>query len=110
MRVVNNPEAGSYDAIVDGEVVGMVVYERKHDRVIVRHTAVLPGFRGRGIATALARGALEDMLRDGLSLTNHCGFLAGFLERNPRYARLIDPERPGRVLWWDMTAAGGRAT
>jgi predicted GNAT family acetyltransferase len=95
VMVRNNVAAGSYDAVVDGQVVGMVVYERKGDRVIVRHTIVEPGHRGQGIATTLVRAALDDLAANQLSLTNYCGFITEFIAANPGYAGLLDQQRPG---------------
>ncbi len=97
VTVRNNEAAGSYDAVVDGQVVGMVVYERKGDRVIVRHTIVAPDHRGEGIATTLVRATLDDLVANDLSLTNYCGFITEFIAANPGYARLLDAERPGRA-------------
>lgn len=97
VTVRNNVDAGSYDAVVDGTVVGMVVYERKGDRVIVQHTIVQPDHRGQGIATTLVRATLDDLAANGLRLTNYCGFLTEFIAAHPEYAGLLDAERPGRA-------------
>ena len=70
VTVRNNTDAGSYDAVVDGQVVGMVVYERKGDRIIVRHTIVQPEHRGQGIATTLVRAALDDTPRSSSMVEN----------------------------------------
>jgi predicted GNAT family acetyltransferase len=95
VAVRNNVDAGSYDAVIDGHVVGMVVYERKGDRIIVRHTIVQPDHRGQGIATILVRAALDDIVANGLRLTNFCGFLTDFIAANPEYAHVLDAGRPG---------------
>ena len=95
VTVRNNVDAGSYDAVIDEHVVGMVVYERKGDRVVVRHTIVEPGHRGQGIATTLVRATLDDLAANGLSLTNYCGFITGFIAVHPEYAHLLDEQHPG---------------
>ena len=97
IAVQNNAESGSYEAILDGKVVGLVVYERRDGRMIFRHTIVDPGYRGRGIATELVRGALDDLVAQGLTLTNYCGFIDSFITANPAYARVVDQRQPGRV-------------
>lgn len=98
VTVRNNAEAGCYDAVLGDRVVGMIMYERRGDRMVIRHTIVDPEFRGQGIAGALARAALDDLLASGMTLTNYCGFIAGFIKRNPGYARLIDARQPGRAV------------
>ncbi len=97
IAIQNNAESGSYEAILDGKVVGLVVYERRDGRMIFRHTIVDPGYRGRGIATELVRGALDDLVAQGLTLTNYCGFIDSFITANPAYAKVVDQRHPGRV-------------
>ena len=98
ITVQNNTESRSYDAIVDDKVIGMIIYERRGDRIMFHHTIVEPDFRRRGIATTLVRGALDDLRAQGETLTNYCGFVSDFITANPRYADLVDHEQPGRVL------------
>ena len=61
IEVRDNPESGTYEAILDGKVVGLIVYERGDGRRVVHHTIVDPGYRGRGVATELVRAALDDL-------------------------------------------------
>ena len=95
--ISNSTVCRSYDAVLDGRVVGTIVYELRDNRMIIRHTMVDPQFRGTGIAKALAKQALDDLAASGRTLTNYCGFIADYIERNPGYASLIDPGRPGRA-------------
>ncbi|HEY0936712.1 MAG TPA: GNAT family N-acetyltransferase [Trebonia sp.] len=97
ITVQDNPESGSYDAALGDQVVGTIVYERRDHRMVIRHTVVDPGFRGQGIAKALAQAALDDLLASGVTLTNYCGFIADFIDRNPRYAQVVDTRQPGRA-------------
>jgi uncharacterized protein len=95
VTVRDNTESLSYDALVGGAVVGMIVYEHAGSRMVFRHTIVEPEFRGRGIATTLVRAALDDVRAKGLMLSNYCGFVSEFIAAHPRYADLIDAEHPG---------------
>lgn len=103
ITVRNSTESGTYDAVLDGRVVGTIVYELRDGRMVIRHTVVDPEYRGRGIAKALAQKALDDLAANGTTLTNYCGFIAGYIERNPEYARLVDPDKPGRAHPRDAT-------
>ena len=99
VTVKNNAESRSYDAFIDGEVAGSIVYEHAGDRrVVFTHTFVNPRFRGRGVGNALVRGALDDVRAKGLTLTNFCDFVARYIDAHPEYADLLDATHPGHVL------------
>jgi hypothetical protein len=95
LTIRDNPESLCYDALIDGEVVGTIVYEHSGPRIVFRHTIVEPAYRGRGIATTLVRTALDDVRAKGIPLSNYCGFVAEFITAHPEYQDLIDAEHPG---------------
>jgi hypothetical protein len=97
ITVRDNTDSLSYDALVDGQAVGIIVYEREGQRIVFRHTIVEPEFRGRGIGTELVRGALDDVRARGMTLTNYCGFVSGFMGAHPEYADLVDAAHPGHA-------------
>jgi hypothetical protein len=98
ITIRNNADAGSYDAVLADEVVGTIVYELVGNRMVLLHTVVDQEFRGQGIAKALAQTALDDLVTSGMTLTNYCGFIADFIDRNPGYARVVDADKPGRAV------------
>jgi uncharacterized protein len=98
MTVRQNTEAGSYEALVGDQVVGVVVYEQRGDRMVFLHTNVRPEFRGRGVAADLVRAALDDVAAHGRTFTNYCGFITDFVARNPSYEDLVDAEHPGHIM------------
>jgi uncharacterized protein len=99
VAVKNNAEARSYDAYVDGEVAGSIVYEQASERRLVfTHTFVKPQFREHGVGNTLVRSALDDVRAKGLTLTNFCDFVARYIDANPEYADLLDAAHPGHVL------------
>ena len=95
----DNTEARCYDALVDDEVVGSLVYDHPGtgtgSRIVFRHTIVEPEFRGRGIGTTLAKAALDDVRAKGMTLSNYCGFVSEYIDAHPEYADLLDAEHPG---------------
>ena len=102
IEVRNNHDSRSYDAVLDGRVVGMIVYERVASRLMIRHTIVDPTLRGRGIGRTLVQVALDDVRTSGLTLTNFCSFVGAFIEANPEYRHLIDARLPGTVTIADQ--------
>lgn len=96
LEVVRDEKAGIYDAIVgDREVAGLTYDVVGGDRLVLRATSVLPEFRKQGIATALIRRVLDDVRAQGKTVTIMCPIVHTFIDHNPEYADLIDPEHPG---------------
>lgn len=98
VSVKDNVQSRTYDVIVDGEVVGSIVYEQAADRRLVfTHAFVGPRFRRRGVGNVLVRGALEDVRARGMTLTNFCDFVARYIDAHPEYVDLLDATHPGHV-------------
>ncbi|MCL2317009.1 MAG: N-acetyltransferase [Actinomycetia bacterium] len=87
-----------YEARVDGDLMGYAEYQVMDDLIIFPHTVTDPEFEGRGIASALVRGALDDVRvnRPGLAVVPECDFVKGWIERHPDYADLLVGRRPPR--------------
>jgi predicted GNAT family acetyltransferase len=90
VQVRHNQPVRSYEAVLDGAVVGTLIYETAGGRRSLTHTFVDPQYRGRGIAAELARYALNDAKAEGIRPRAVCGYVAGFVERNPEYQQAID--------------------
>jgi predicted GNAT family acetyltransferase len=93
--VTHDASDRTYQARLNGTVVGTLIYEVEGPRVVLTHTIVEPPVRGRGIGTALVRGTLDDLRRDGKTITILCLFVTDFITHNPGYADLVNAEHPG---------------
>ncbi len=95
-QVVNDEKLAIYIAVAAGrEVAGLTYNVARDDRLVLLATSVIPEFRKRGIATALIRRVLDDVRVQGKTVTIMCPIVRTFIEHNPEYADLIDPEHPG---------------
>ncbi|MFI6266877.1 GNAT family N-acetyltransferase [Micromonospora sp. NPDC051006] len=95
-QVVNDEKLGIYDAIVgDREVAGLSYNVAGDDRLVLLATSVFPEYRKQGIATELIRRVLDDVRVQGRTVTIMCPIVRNFIEHNPEYADLVDPEHPG---------------
>jgi predicted GNAT family acetyltransferase len=95
VTVVRNDDRHRYDAIFEGRVVGFAAYRTTPGRTILTHTEVDDADRRRGIGSALARGALEDLRARGERVIPQCPFIADFIKRNPDFADLVAPTEDG---------------
>lgn len=73
-------------------------YRRENERMIIEHTYVPAPLRGRGIAGALARAALEEAGRRGWKIVPYCSHFAGYVDRHSEFEDLVEatPGRPKR--------------
>lgn len=85
-----------YAATIDGIELASIRYDEVDGRIVVLTTAVVPEFRGRGIAADLIADTLDDLRERGRRITVLCPVVAAFIVGNPQYANLLDPEHPGR--------------
>lgn len=86
-----------YEALIDGQVVGSLAYETTGGRVSLTHSYVDPDQRHRGVASALARYALEDLSQSqsqGRTRAGvYCGFVADYVEDHPEWKDAVDINR-----------------
>ncbi len=81
--VRNVPEGSRYELQDEGEMLGHLDYIRREQRIRLVHTAV--DVQGRGAGSALARGALDDALGEGLHVIVECPFVLRWLGHHPEY-------------------------
>lgn len=89
VQVTNHPEAGRYEAHVDGALAGFAEYALDGERMVFTHTEVGDAYEGRGVGSALAKFALDDVRATGRKAVPRCQFIKGWIERHPAYADLV---------------------
>jgi len=92
VEVRANPEELRYEAWVEGRLAGSAFYTEHGDRLAFTHTEVDPQFEGRGVGSALARGALTDARNTGRKVVPLCPFIASYIAKHPDYDDLVDHE------------------
>jgi predicted GNAT family acetyltransferase len=89
LEVVELADRGRYEARIGGRRVGVAEYHVSGGRVIFPHTEVDPELEGRGIASRLARRALDDARERGQRVVPACSFFRVYLDRHPEDADLL---------------------
>ncbi len=90
VRFVDTAAQHRYEAYVDGRLAGVVEYRDRGDgRRVLVHTEVDDAFEGRGIASQLARGALDDARDRQRPVVVECEFIRRFLDRHPEYGDIV---------------------
>jgi predicted GNAT family acetyltransferase len=97
IEVRDAPDRRRYEVLDDGTLAGFAEYRDQGDVRIFTHTEVFRDFEGRGVGSALARGALDDVRASGLTLVAQCPFIRAYIERHPEHADLVDTDLAARL-------------
>ncbi|HEY4634123.1 MAG TPA: GNAT family N-acetyltransferase [Candidatus Limnocylindrales bacterium] len=91
VEVTRDPDAGRWEARVDGELAGVLVHRvDEAGRTVLEHTEVREAFEGRGIGSRLARTALDEIRAEGGRVVVECPFVRAWLRRHREYDDIID--------------------
>ena len=88
---------GRYEIVVDGVVAGFTEV-REHDGGVLAlpHTVVEDAYAGQGLASRLAREALDDIRSRGRLVHPFCSYVTSWIQKHPDYRDLVDdPARFG---------------
>ena len=84
-----------YEARIDGVLAGFAEYQVTHDLVVFTHTEVDDQFEGRGVGSAIAQYALDDIRAQGTHrVLPVCVFIKGWIGKHPEYATLVYGYQP----------------
>jgi predicted GNAT family acetyltransferase len=84
------PDAHRYEAHLDGELAGFAEYQLTDQLVVFTHTEVDDRFEGRGVGSALARFALDDVRAAGSrQVLPLCPFIKAWIGKHPDYTDLV---------------------
>lgn len=97
MQFRDDPDQHRYLAEIDGREVGMAVYQLRAGRHIFVHTEVNADYEGRGLGSALARFALDDVKSQDGTIVPLCPFIFAWIERHPEYRTMVDQELLDRI-------------
>ena len=86
--VVHNAAEQRFETNLDGQLA-VVEYLRQGDRVVFHHTEVPDEHEGRGVATAIARQALDWARKEKLEVVPQCPFISDFVRKNAEYADIV---------------------
>lgn len=98
VQVSHNQDASRYEAHLGGTVAGFAEYQLAKELIVFTHTEVDPVHEGKGVGSALARFALDDVRADGTRrVLPLCPFIKAWIGRNPGYADLVYGARRSTV-------------
>jgi predicted GNAT family acetyltransferase len=97
--VLDVPDRSRFEIHADGRLAGFAQYRLKEPALIVFiHTEIDDAFEGRGLGSALVRGALDTARARGLAVRPDCPFVRAYVARHPdAYLDLVPEELRSRL-------------
>ena len=90
IEIVDNPEDNRYEARFDDALAGYAEYKLTSNLIVFTHTEVLPACEGKGVGSALAQFALNDVRDQGVrKVLPLCPFIKAWIGRHPDYIPLV---------------------
>jgi predicted GNAT family acetyltransferase len=89
-EVRDNAAKRRFELTVDGETA-VLDYRLADGVMTLTHTGVPAALEGRGIGSALVKGALDQIRARKLKIVVLCWFVDGYIDRHPEYADLRQP-------------------
>ena len=88
IEIVHEPEAQRFVALVEGQECVMD-YRLSGTTMTITHTGVPASLGGRGIASQLARFALDEAKQRGWKVVPACSYVSAWIEKHPEYQALL---------------------
>lgn len=88
LSVRNNVEENRFE-LQAGEYLSVIDYYRKGNDIVFTHTGVPDELSGQGIASKMARAALEYARSEGLDVVPNCPFVRAYIRRHQEYMDLV---------------------
>jgi hypothetical protein len=91
----DNQAESRFEIHVGSDLAGFVVYHRLEQGRLINliHTEVDDGFQGQGIASQLARFALDTARKEGTGVLPSCPYIRGWISKHPDYLDLVPEDR-----------------
>ncbi|MEI8057501.1 MAG: GNAT family N-acetyltransferase [Actinomycetes bacterium] len=87
--IADNTGLSRVEALIQTAVAGYAEYEELETARMFTHTIVSPEYEGRGVGSALARGALDLARSQGKTVLPRCPFIKAWIGKHPEYADLV---------------------
>jgi uncharacterized protein len=89
IHITNNEALLHFETELSNGEFAFIEYRWHNDNLVIMHTLVPEGFEGKGIASSLAKFALEYAKEKQLKIIVYCPYVNAYLKRHPEYQSLL---------------------
>jgi predicted GNAT family acetyltransferase len=87
-NIRDNTALHRFELDADG-ATAFVNYRIDGGTITLQHTETPAALRGRGIASRLVQGVLDDIRARGLKMVPRCAFVCAYIGKHPEYRDLV---------------------
>lgn len=80
--VTDRAEEHRYEISVDGKLAGFIDYHDNGQRRALNHTEIDSAYEGKGLASTIARAALDDVRAKGKVVLPFCPFVRSYIDKH----------------------------
>ncbi|MBF9066691.1 GNAT family N-acetyltransferase [Streptacidiphilus fuscans] len=88
-HVIDNSDEARFEVFQGDQLAGFARYHRFGNEIAFIHTEIFPAFEGKGLASVLARTALDQARERGLAVLPYCPFIRRWISKHPDYVDLV---------------------
>ncbi|MGW2447887.1 GNAT family N-acetyltransferase [Streptomyces sp. NPDC001675] len=89
IKVTDKPSESRFEIHEGEELAGFTQYHIYRDEIAFLHTEIGQRFGGRGLASKLIAGALDEARERGLKVLPYCPFVRGWISKHPSHLDLV---------------------
>jgi predicted GNAT family acetyltransferase len=90
VEVKLNEAESRYEGWIEDLLAGFAEYQLTEKLIVFTHTEVDPHFEGKGVGSAIAKYALDDVRAKGeKQVLPLCPFIKGYIQKHPDYVDLV---------------------
>ena len=88
LKIENNQSENRFEALVNGRLA-VLDYQIQESTMFLLYVAVPAEEQGRGVASDLARAALEFARDSGFKVVPRCPFISAYMRRHPELLKAV---------------------
>jgi predicted GNAT family acetyltransferase len=91
IAVVNNTDDNRFEVQAEGHLA-VIDYYREGNKIVFTHTGVPDALGGQGVASKMAKTALEYARSAKLDVVPQCPFVRAYIRRHAEYKELVSAD------------------